>query len=206
MNLGTLQHRDPYEGLIHSRIYLWDSLLSSNTSSRLHCNLSSDWIQLSLASTNSTTHSTTMSPVRFCTITNTTWPSHSHTHPFNGPLSGTSRVSQYKKGKTNQDFTEARGSGISWAICKSAPRSIQITTPAPHHSAFCRQDALPAAQPTASKHWQNLARIWDIWDIHQVIFVSSIEATSATSTTGCHFWAWCSITNSGWVNVLQQTS
>ena len=32
------------------------------------------------------------------------------------------------------------GSGISWAICKSAPRFRQITTPAPHHS--------------ASKHWR----------------------------------------------------
>ena len=42
----------------------------------------------------------------------------------------------YQKGKTNHDFTEARdsGSGISWAICKSAPHSRQITTPAPHHS------------------------------------------------------------------------
>ena len=28
------------------------------------------------------------------------------------------------------------GSGISWAICKSAPYSGQTTTPAPHHSAF----------------------------------------------------------------------
>ena len=46
------------------------------------------------------------------------------------------------------------GSGISWAICKSAPRLRQITTPAPHHSVFCRPDALPAAQPTASKHWR----------------------------------------------------
>jgi len=27
------------------------------------------------------------------------------------------------------------GSGISWAVCKSAPRSRQITMPAPHHSA-----------------------------------------------------------------------
>ena len=44
------------------------------------------------------------------------------------------------------------GSGISWAICKSAPRSRQITTPAPHHSVFYRPDVLPAAQPTASKH------------------------------------------------------
>ena len=45
------------------------------------------------------------------------------------------------------------GSGISWATCKSAPCSRQITTPAPHHSVFYRPDALPAAQPTASKHW-----------------------------------------------------
>ena len=47
------------------------------------------------------------------------------------------------------------GSGISWAICKSAPRSRQITTPVPHHSVFYRLDALPAAQPTASKHWRH---------------------------------------------------
>ena len=46
------------------------------------------------------------------------------------------------------------GSGISWAICKSAPRSRQITMPAPHCSVFYRPDALPAAQPTASKHWR----------------------------------------------------
>ena len=47
------------------------------------------------------------------------------------------------------------GSGISWAICKSAPRSRQITTPAPHRSVFYRPGALPAAQPTASKHWRH---------------------------------------------------
>jgi len=45
------------------------------------------------------------------------------------------------------------GIAISWAICKSAPHSRQITTPAPHHLVFYRPDALPAAQPTASKHW-----------------------------------------------------
>jgi len=63
---------------------------------------------------------------------------HTHTHTFNGPLSRTTRVSPYQKGKTNLDFTGARdsGSGISWAICKSAPRSRQITTPAPHYSSF----------------------------------------------------------------------
>jgi len=33
-----------------------------------------------------------------------------HTHPFNGPFSGTTRVGRYQKGKTNLDFTEARDS------------------------------------------------------------------------------------------------
>ena len=47
------------------------------------------------------------------------------------------------------------GSGISWAICKSAPRSRQITMPATHHTVFYRLDALPAAKPTASKHWRH---------------------------------------------------
>jgi len=31
-------------------------------------------------------------------------------HTFNGPFSGTTRVSRYQKGKTNLDFTEARDS------------------------------------------------------------------------------------------------
>ena len=35
---------------------------------------------------------------------------HTYIHPFNGPLSGTTRVSRYQKGKTNMDFTEARDS------------------------------------------------------------------------------------------------
>ena len=40
--------------------------------------------------------------------------SNSNTHPFNGPLSGTTRVSRYQKGKTNLDFTEARDSEWQW--------------------------------------------------------------------------------------------
>jgi len=50
------------------------------------------------------------------------------------------------------------GSGISWAMCTSAPRSRQITMPAPHQSVFYRPDALRAAQPTESKHWRDLYR------------------------------------------------
>jgi len=65
-------------------------------------------------------------------------------------------VCQYQKDKTNinLDFLvqeTVNGSGISWAICKSAARLRQMTTPAPCYSVFYRPDALPAAQPIASK-------------------------------------------------------
>jgi len=63
-------------------------------------------------------------------------------------------VSQYQKGKPIWILLKQEtvsGSGISWAVCKSASRSRQITTPAPNHSVFYRPDALPAAQPTALK-------------------------------------------------------
>ena len=66
-------------------------------------------------------------------------------HPFNGLLSRTTWMSRYQKGKTNLDLLQQEtviGSGISWAICKSAPCPRQIIKPAPHHSDFYRLDAL----------------------------------------------------------------
>jgi len=36
------------------------------------------------------------------------------THAFNGPFSGTTKVSRYQKGKINLDFTEARDSEWQW--------------------------------------------------------------------------------------------
>ena len=39
---------------------------------------------------------------------------HIHTHPFNGPLSGTTRSSRYQKVTTNLNFTEARDSEWQW--------------------------------------------------------------------------------------------
>jgi len=50
---------------------------------------------------------------------------YTHTHPFNGPF-GTTRMSRYRKGKTNLEWILLKqdtvsGSGISWATCKSAP-------------------------------------------------------------------------------------
>jgi len=78
-----------------------------------------------------------------------------NTHPFNGPLSGTTQVGLYQKGKTNLDFTEARDSEWQWhqlgymQVCTSFQAD---NMPALQHSVFCRPDALPAAQPTVSKH------------------------------------------------------
>jgi len=78
-----------------------------------------------------------------------------------GTLSGTTWVSWYQKGKTNQegktnlDLLEQEivsGSGISWAIGKFAPCPRQIIMSESNHSVFYRPDALPAAKPTALKH------------------------------------------------------
>jgi len=65
-----------------------------------------------------------------------------HKHPFNGPLSGTTRISWYQKGKTNQNVTEARDSEWQWHQLGC----MQVT------QSFYRPDALTATQPTASKH------------------------------------------------------
>ena len=39
---------------------------------------------------------------------------HTHTHTFNSPLSRTTQVSRYQKGKTSLDFTEARDNEWHW--------------------------------------------------------------------------------------------
>jgi len=60
---------------------------------------------------------------------------HTHTHPFNGTLSGTTRVGQYQKGKTNLDFTEARDSEWQWhqlglmQVCTSLQAANHASTP-----------------------------------------------------------------------------
>jgi len=78
-------------------------------------------------------------------------------HQFNSPFPGLARWAGTRELKPIWILLKQEtvsDSGIIWAICKSAPRSRQITTPAPHHSVFYRPDALPVAQPTAPKHWR----------------------------------------------------
>jgi len=58
-----------------------------------------------------------------------------HTHPFNGPFSGTTQVSRYQKGKTNLDFTEPRDSEWQWRhlghmqVCTSLQTDNQASIP-----------------------------------------------------------------------------
>ena len=83
-----------------------------------------------------------------------------HTHPFNGPFSGTTRVGRYQKGKTYLDFTEARDCECQWhqlghmQVCTSLQTDNHASTSP--LSFFTGLDALPAAQPTASKHWRRM--------------------------------------------------
>ena len=68
---------------------------------------------------------------------------------------GLPQVSRYQKSKTNLDFTGARDSEWQWhqlghmQICTSLQTDNYASTPP---LCFYRPDALPAAQPTASKH------------------------------------------------------
>jgi len=80
-------------------------------------------------------------------------------NPFNGLFSRTTWVSQYQKGTTSLDLNEARDNGIwGWqqhqldhmqTICTSLQTDNQTSTSSLN---FYRPDALPDAQPTASKH------------------------------------------------------
>ena len=86
----------------------------------------------------------------YCTVLNT--------HTLNSPFSGTTRLSRYQECKTNLNFTEARDSEWQWhqpgrmQVCTSLQTDNHASTPP---LSFYRPHALPAAQPTASKHWRH---------------------------------------------------
>jgi len=75
-----------------------------------------------------------------------------HTHPFNGPLSGTTRVSWYQKGRTNLDFTKARNSDRQWhqlghrQVCTSLQTDNHTSIP----PLSFLQAGCPSCRPTDS--------------------------------------------------------
>ena len=79
--------------------------------------------------------------------------SHTQTHPFNGPLSGTTQMSWYQKGKTNLDFTGARDSQRQWyqlghmQVCTSLQTDNHASTSL---LKFFLQAGCPSCRPTNS--------------------------------------------------------
>jgi len=71
---------------------------------------------------------------------------------FSGPFSGTTRVSQYQKGKTNLDFTEARDSEWQWHQLgrMQACTSCQIDNHASNPPLSFLQAGCPSCRPTNS--------------------------------------------------------
>jgi len=65
-------------------------------------------------------------------------------------------VSQYQKGKTNLDFTEARNSEWQWHQLGHMQVCISLQTDNHANTSLLKffywPDALPAAQSTVSKH------------------------------------------------------
>jgi len=70
--------------------------------------------------------------------------SHAHTHPLNGPFSGTAQVSRYQKFKTSLDCTEARDSEWQWhqlghmQVCTSLQTDNHTSTPPLSFFTSCR--------------------------------------------------------------------
>ena len=81
-----------------------------------------------------------------------TAPEHTHTHTFNGPLSGTTWVNQYQKGITSLDFIEARDSEWKWhhlghmQVCTSLQTDNHASTP----QLTFLQARCPSCRPTNS--------------------------------------------------------
>ena len=67
-------------------------------------------------------------------------------HPFNGPLSGTTWVSQYQKGKTNLDFTEARDS--EWQSHQLARMQVCTSLQIDNHASTPLLNFLQAGCPS----------------------------------------------------------
>ena len=78
------------------------------------------------------------------------------------------------------------GSGISWAICKSASRSRHITTPAPYCSVFL-QAGCPSCRPTNSvkalkdKLWDLLWELYDLWNLTLFYFLVRLITSTQIS-------------------------
>ena len=130
---------------------------------------------------------------------------HTHTHPFNGPFSGTTQVSQYQKGKTNLDFTEARDSEWQWHQLGHVQLSTSLQTD--NHASTpllsFLQAGCPSCRPTNSVKALKAVIIINNYRIIKTSFYSRLVAkghnTAAPYRTkfrilpmgnSGHIWVW----------------
>jgi len=115
---------------------------------------------------------------------------HTHTHPFKGPLSRTTLVSRYQKGKTNLDFTEARDSEWQWhqlghmQVCTSLQTDNHAnTSPLSFLQAGCPScrpvNSVKALKATCFTKLENPASLME--NNHGVEYLRLFIATKVTS-------------------------
>ena len=108
-----------------------------------------------------------------------------YTHPFNSPLSGTTQVSRYQKGKTNLDFTEGRDSEWQWHQMGDMQVSTLLQTD--NHASTpplsFLQAGCPSCRPTNSVkalkahhiHWQFDIILNNLTTIQVTLLISSVS-------------------------------
>ena len=103
--------------------------------------------------------------------------SSSSSYPFNDPLSGTTRVSRYQKGKTSLDFTEARDSEWQWHQLGRMQACTLLQTDIPHQHPTTQflQAGCPSCRPTNSVKALKAMR-------YVCMYVCNINAHQTTNT------------------------
>ena len=120
------------------------------------------------------------------------------THPFDGPFSGTTRVGQYQKGKTNLDFTEAKDIQWQWhqlgyvQVCTSLHTDNHASTP----PLSFLQAGCPSCRPTNSVNNPNRrnshvnrrhARVIVKFCVEHNITVTPYTSLCSASSLGCQY-------------------
>jgi len=101
---------------------------------------------------------------------------HTHTHTTLLPrLPGWAGTRKVKPIWVLLEQETVSGSSISWAVCKSASRSRQITMPVPHHSKFFSSQMPflpPNQQRQSTKDWRHTLKAYTIaWTVGYISFI-----------------------------------
>jgi len=132
-----------------------------HTECRLSCQKQAPWMQdvLTWGAPTDPEHPTSFHPTPSCNLMTAVSQIIQQQYPLSGPLSRTTWISWYQKGKTNLDFTEARNSEWQWhqlghmQICTSPQTDNHASTPPP---IFLQARRPSCVQP---KHWRHRSYI-----------------------------------------------